>query len=299
MASTGNLGPNCSTVQNPPAIYEATFSTGAVSGTNALAGFSSRGPVTVDGSNRIKPNIVAPGVNVRSSVNGGDTAYSIYSGTSMASPHMVGVVALLWSARPGLVRNIAATKQVLSESANPNVTVSNGGQCDGVDHVPNNHFGWGLVDALAAVNAVPPPSASATPTATPTSAATPASSPAAGATTASTATAACSSAGSATTTALPRAEGHRHEARPGEADAATRPVRNRPHSPGPLATSQPGARDCPKTRAGPDPAARLPGESRARPAALAQNSAEVHVRRPVRSAIGSKPATKRSFASLA
>jgi serine protease AprX len=157
VASTGNLGPNCSTVQNPPAIYEATFSTGAVSGANALAGFSSRGPVTVDGSGRIKPNIVAPGVNVRSSVNSGDSAYSIYSGTSMASPHMVGVVALLWSARPDLVRNIAATKQLLSATANPSVTVSNGGLCGGVDHVPNNHFGWGLVDALAAVNPAPPP----------------------------------------------------------------------------------------------------------------------------------------------
>jgi hypothetical protein len=157
VASTGNLGPNCSTVQNPPAIYEATFSIGAVSGTNALAGFSSRGPVMVDGSGRIKPDVVAPGVNVRSSVNSGDAGYSIYSGTSMASPHAVGVVALLWSARPELVRDIAATKQLLDATANPNVTSSNGGLCGGVDHVPNNHFGWGLVDALATVNAAPPP----------------------------------------------------------------------------------------------------------------------------------------------
>ena len=59
-------GPDCMTVSDPPAIYEATFSTGAVSGADSACAFSSRGPVMVDGSGRIKPNIVAPGVNVRS-----------------------------------------------------------------------------------------------------------------------------------------------------------------------------------------------------------------------------------------
>ena len=41
---------------------------------------------------------------------------------------------------------------MLNSTANPNVTVSNGTQCGGIDHVPNNHFGYGLVDALAAYN---------------------------------------------------------------------------------------------------------------------------------------------------
>ena len=60
-------------------------------------------------------------------------------------------MALLWSARPDLVRNIAATKQVLTGSANP--AVGNGGSgCGGSSTVPNNHFGWGLVDAAAAYN---------------------------------------------------------------------------------------------------------------------------------------------------
>jgi serine protease AprX len=159
--SAGNEGPNCSTVNNPPSLYEASYSTAAVDGHQAhnnLAGFSSRGPVTVDGSNRIKPNIAAPGVNVRSSVNTSDTAYeSGWSGTSMAGPHVVGVVALLWSAYPTLRRDIAGTKALLNETANPDVVVSNGTQCGGIDHVPNNHFGYGLVDVLAAYKRYTPP----------------------------------------------------------------------------------------------------------------------------------------------
>jgi serine protease AprX len=150
-ASAGNGGPSCSSVVDPPAIYESSFSTGAVDSSNNLASFSSRGPVTSDGSNRMKPDVVAPGVNVRSAVNSSDTAYANFSGTSMAGPHVSGVVALLWSARPDLVRNIAATKQVLTQSANP--AVGNGGSgCGGSSSVPNDNFGWGLVDAAAAYN---------------------------------------------------------------------------------------------------------------------------------------------------
>jgi serine protease AprX len=156
-AAVSGGGPDCSTISDPPAIYAAAFSTGAVYDADFLAPFSSRGPVTIDGSGRIKPDIVAPGVNVRSSVSNSDSAYSFFTGTSMAGPHVVGVVALLWSARPELARDIAATKQLLGATASPIATVTNGTQCGGIDHVPNNHFGWGLVDALAAVNAGPPP----------------------------------------------------------------------------------------------------------------------------------------------
>ena len=69
VASAGNSGSACSTVQDPTAIYAASFSVGAINSANALASFSSRGPVTIDGSGRMKPNISAPGVSNRSSVN--------------------------------------------------------------------------------------------------------------------------------------------------------------------------------------------------------------------------------------
>ena len=69
---------------------------------------------------------------------------------------MVGVVALLWSARPSLKRDIARTKWLLTRSANPNVTVANNAAgCGGIASRPNNHFGWGRIDALAAYNLEP------------------------------------------------------------------------------------------------------------------------------------------------
>lgn len=150
-ASAGNSGPGCSTVDSGPAIYAAAFSTGAYDSTGKLVGFSSRGPVIVDGSGRMKPEIIAPGSRVRSSLPGG--RFGSLSGTSMAGPHVVGVVALLWSARPELVRQIDATKALLTASANPLVGLSSTELCGGVDSnfVPNSSFGAGKVDALAAV----------------------------------------------------------------------------------------------------------------------------------------------------
>jgi hypothetical protein len=150
-------------VSDAPAIYNASFSVGAISAsTNTLASFSSRGPSLFYTPNLLKPNISAPGSSVRSVTNTSDTAYTTASGTSMAGPHVAGVVALLWSARPSLVRNIAQTKAILQSSANPAVTVSPAQTCGGtlgsspgLSQIPNNSFGYGRVDALAAVNLAP------------------------------------------------------------------------------------------------------------------------------------------------
>lgn len=156
--SAGNAGPGCSSVADPPSTYSASFSTGAIDINNSLANFSSRGPSTFYTPNLLKPNISAPGVQVNSSTRTSDTTYSSnFSGTSMAGPHVVGVVALLWSARPQLLRNIAATKALLQNTANPNVIVSPVQTCGGIasSQIPNNSFGYGRVDALAAVNNAP------------------------------------------------------------------------------------------------------------------------------------------------
>ena len=70
VVSAGNSGPSCYSVQDPPAIYDASYTVGATNSSDGIAGFSSRGPVTVDGSNRLKPDISAPGVSIRSSIPG-------------------------------------------------------------------------------------------------------------------------------------------------------------------------------------------------------------------------------------
>jgi serine protease AprX len=156
VASAGNDGSACYTVQDPPGIYDAAFTVGSLTSANALSSFSSRGWVTSDGSNRMKPDISARGQSVRSAYYSSDTSYASMSGTSMASPTVVGTVALLWSARPNLVRDIPRTKWLLTRSANPAVTVPNNASgCGGIASIPNNHFGWGRVDVLAAYNLEP------------------------------------------------------------------------------------------------------------------------------------------------
>ncbi|MBC8032092.1 MAG: S8 family serine peptidase [Pyrinomonadaceae bacterium] len=164
--SAGNGGPGCATVADPASIYSASFSVGAIDSSNTLAGFSSRGPSTFYAPNLLKPNISAPGVNVRSATRNSDNAFSSSSGTSMAGPHVAGVVALIWSARPHLVRNIAATRTLLQNTANPMVSVVPQ-TCAGISssQIPNNSFGYGRVDALAAFNASAPATISGTVTA--------------------------------------------------------------------------------------------------------------------------------------
>src|SRR5437764_8235824 len=171
VSAAQNYGSSCSTVEDPPGIYAENYSVGALNtGTDTIASFSSRGPVTVDGSNRIKPDISAPGTNTRSASNAADNAYTFASGTSMATPHIAGAMALLWSAIPSLQHQLTASRDTLNNSA---VHIDST-QC-GDAGPPNNVFGWGRIDIFAAVGGgtpTPTPTATATPTATPTATAT-------------------------------------------------------------------------------------------------------------------------------
>jgi len=149
----GSSGPNgCSTVNDAPAIYAESFSVGAYDSGGSIASFSSRGPVTIDGSGRLKPDIAAPGVGVLSASNASTSTYRTLSGTSMAAPHVAGAAALLWDAAPYLVGEVDLTEWVLRLSARPAFTTQGCGG-DTATSRPNNVWGWGKVDALAAVSA--------------------------------------------------------------------------------------------------------------------------------------------------
>jgi hypothetical protein len=148
VASAGNNGSECGSVQYPLAIYDAVFSVGSTDDQDEISGFSSRGAVTVDGSNRLKPDIVAPGENVRSCIPGGD--YVSQSGTSMAGPHVAGLVALLVTANPILRGQIDQLEEIISDSALPMTDPTQ--SCGGVSglEIPNNTYGYGRIDAYAA-----------------------------------------------------------------------------------------------------------------------------------------------------
>lgn len=145
--SAGNSGPGCGSINDPPGLDAASVTVGATDLNDAIANFSSRGPVIVDGSNRPKPELVAPGVNVRSSYRG--NTFANLSGTSMSAPHVAGAVALLWSAYPSLRGQVDNTLAVLEQSAVP---LTSAQLCGGDTNnaVPNNVFGYGRIDVLQA-----------------------------------------------------------------------------------------------------------------------------------------------------
>ncbi len=139
--SNGNSGPGCGTA-NTPGSYTGVYSSGAFDVNGAIAAFSSRG----GGENgAVKPDLAAPGVDVRSSVPG--DGYASYSGTSMASPHTAATVALIWAAAPRLRRDVAATREILDVTAADAGDTSCGGTA-----ADNNVFGEGRLDAYAAVS---------------------------------------------------------------------------------------------------------------------------------------------------
>lgn len=147
VVSAGNDGPSCETVESPLSLYDSVFSVGAIDQFGNMADFSSRGPVTADGSNRNKPDIVAPGVDIMSSLPEG--TYGSNSGTSMAGPHMVGVVALIWSAQPDLIGDIDATEQLIIDTAQPYTGNTSFGCFTG--DTPSHAYGYGVVDVYEAV----------------------------------------------------------------------------------------------------------------------------------------------------
>ncbi len=143
----GNEGPDPGTIRNPADRSSSpanAFSIGAIDQNQPnlpVANFSSRGPSSCS-NNAIKPELVAPGVDIRSAYK--DGGYRLMSGTSMAAPFIAGCVALLREYNPDAT--VAQIKSALLQSAT-----------DLGDSGEDNSYGWGVVNLARAIEFLPKP----------------------------------------------------------------------------------------------------------------------------------------------
>ncbi|HSE67161.1 MAG TPA: S8 family peptidase, partial [Gemmatimonadales bacterium] len=126
--AAGNSNLDACTVS--PASTPAAITVAASDSNDVRASFSNLGTCV---------DLFGPGVAIKSDWNASNTATMILSGTSMAAPHVAGAAALLMSAYPGLINNVAMTETILNETAFQLA----GGTCDLPTATPNNTFGYG------------------------------------------------------------------------------------------------------------------------------------------------------------
>lgn len=135
--AAGNAGPNGKV--GTPGGFPHAWAVGATTPADGLANFSSIGPVTWDGKTLVKPDIAAPGAGVVSAAIGGGLVKN--SGTSMACPHVAGLVALMLQANPRLTIN-----QVRATAESAAIDLGTPGK--------DNKFGAGRFDAVATLEKV-------------------------------------------------------------------------------------------------------------------------------------------------
>jgi hypothetical protein len=128
-----------------PGDYQESFGSAAHRSDRIIADFSSKGPSAFGDDPYTKPNISAPGENVWSAMPG--DGYQYMSGTSMASPHTAGAVALLWSCNPSLIGDMTNTFEILQDNAN---TPPDGGCGAPPDGEGNYTYGYGYLDIYEA-----------------------------------------------------------------------------------------------------------------------------------------------------
>lgn len=116
-----------------PADADSVISVGAVDADSVIASFSSHGP-TSDG--RIKPEVVARGVSTYAAADWATNAFTYDNGTSMSTPLVAGAAALILQAHPDW--GPAQVRRALMETADN-------------AFVPNNIYGWGVINAMAAI----------------------------------------------------------------------------------------------------------------------------------------------------
>ena len=130
-----------------PGDNPSSFNVGSTDSNDNISSFSSRGPNPFTGATG--PEVSAPGSSIRSSLPG--STYGSLSGTSMASPHVAGSVALLISLEPQLRGQIEQLEELLRKTAVPRTSSQTCGGVPGSE-IPNNVFGWGRLDVKAAAD---------------------------------------------------------------------------------------------------------------------------------------------------
>ncbi|MCG3155727.1 MAG: hypothetical protein DKINENOH_02335 [bacterium] len=136
--SAGNEGDDSWRIITAPADGPSVIAAGAVNAAGEIVGFSGRGP-TADG--RIKPDVMAMGIGVQAAVIGAPNSYGFVSGTSFSCPLTAGVVAQILSAHPEVTPQ--QMMSVLHSTASLAAT-------------PNNDYGYGILNARAAITALGP-----------------------------------------------------------------------------------------------------------------------------------------------
>lgn len=139
--------------QSPTGGRSAAVTVGSTMVSDIISGFSSRGPVTWNnippfndyplnpGMGLIAPDVVAPGSDILSLSNSNNAGYFVQNGTSMATPAVAGVMALMLSKNPGL--SIVQMNKIIEESAIK------------LTPTKSNTYGSGRIDALAAITSTP------------------------------------------------------------------------------------------------------------------------------------------------
>lgn len=150
--------PGCNTLGNPARAGHVTAVGSSGKANGLYATHATWGPtddldtVNPQGYATLKPQVVAPGVSIRSAFGSSDATYGQMTGTSMSAPHVSGLVALMWSAAPCLIGDYATTETLIQETARP-IAYDSACGGEGPGNVPNQATGWGEIDAPAAVRA--------------------------------------------------------------------------------------------------------------------------------------------------
>jgi len=148
VVAAGNLGPKSHTIASP-GCARTSICVGSTNKNDIIASTSSRGPVIWNNNYMEKPDVVAPGVSIKSMKNGG--GYVFNSGTSMATPHVAGAVALILQSNPSFNPN--DVKEYISQSTidlGYDVNTQGSGRIDVLKSlVPNDKF---IIEAPYEVN---------------------------------------------------------------------------------------------------------------------------------------------------